>query len=122
MIFNSPNRPSEAIKCHERALVGADPAVSVLTTLSTLAKLHAKTGDTPAAATAHRRLLATAAASGAGPGEMIKSWLFLAKVELAGVEGDGTVGNWSLAAQYLQNIVVHVSFFFFGLSVLWFLF
>lgn len=116
--------------------MGAD-ADSMNSILSTLADLHQSVGDASAAASCHRRLLANNERG--PPGDLVRSYLFLAKYELEG--GDGHRGgsngqqpqqrlagggslsqeaNWGLAAQYLQNIVIHVrpplSLFLFLLS------
>lgn len=81
-------RTTEAIKCHQRALVGAE-ADSTASILATLARLYDAARRPAEAAASHRRLLtawaASAATGGGGPpptGEMVRSWLYLAKYEL----------------------------------------
>jgi hypothetical protein len=115
-----PQRISESIKCHERALLGA----ALNSILSTLADLHQTTGSASSAAACHRRLLANHSSAGSGGplGEMVRSYLFLAKYELEGGDARGAAGkeggrggmgegeepNWGLAQQYLQQVVIHV--------------
>lgn len=75
------DRYSDAIQCHQRALLGAD-AAQTLQILGKLAHLHNEIRDYKAAAAVHRRYVNVAEREGRNIGEMATSYLYLAQYEL----------------------------------------
>lgn len=72
---------NDAIECHNRALLGAD-AAQTLVILTKLAQLHDEFEQYKEAAAVHRRYIKVAEEEGRNIGEMAASYLYLSEYEL----------------------------------------
>ncbi|BGP50870.1 Anaphase-promoting complex subunit 8 [Rhodotorula kratochvilovae] len=101
--YEKLKRIPDAIRSHQRALLSSEPGDGSDLALR-IGKLYASLGQGAPAAAYHRRALAEGVRGGAGPAELGRVYLWLARWEMRRADAEGRAGELGRAEEYLRAV------------------